>query len=439
MAEANLPASRRTRKSTGGVVAPTGQRRSWSIRFRVEGKRYTQALGRPEEGWNRARAEAALDDVLAEIRLGVWEPPSAPAPVAATAPENFHAFASRWLEEREPELRDRTKVDYRWRLSTHLLPFFAEYDLAAITVEAVDSYRRSKVREAQTLQAARDEQAKLPAKDRKTLPRPLSASSINKTIRLLAAILEQAVEYDLIAKNPAKGRRRLLRESKPSGTFLQPPQVVALLDAAAALDADARDGDSGRRAALLSVLVLAGLRIGEALDLRWRDVNLGAGRLRVTAAKTDAGVRDVVLSPALLETLTEYRARAPFIAPDDYVFATTTGARDGESNVRRRFLAGAVEGASAALAERGEETIGSISPHSLRRTFISLLLYAGIDLPRVMAEAGHTDPKMTLGLYAKVMTLGDEDFGPLLEALVGRGYRAQSGAETADSTVRAAS
>ena len=44
-----------------------------------------------------------------------------------------------------------------------------------------------------------------------------------------------------------------------------------------------------------------------------------------------------------------------------------------------------------------------VTPHSLRRTFISLLHAAGADVPYIMSQAGHTDPKMTLGLYAQVI------------------------------------
>jgi integrase len=59
-----------------------------------------------------------------------------------------------------------------------------------------------------------------------------------------------------------------------------------------------------RRAVLLEVLAGAGLRIGEALELRWRDTDLGTGTLYVRASKTGAGVREVHLTPALRETLT---------------------------------------------------------------------------------------------------------------------------------------
>jgi integrase len=85
------------------------------------------------------------------------------------------------------------------------------------------------------------------------------------------------------------------------------------------------------------------------------------------------------------------------------VFPTTAGKRDNPSNVRNRFLANSVERANVKLGKAGEESIGKATPRSLRRTFASLLLATGADVPYVMAQLGHTDPKMTLGVYAKVI------------------------------------
>lgn len=60
------------RQSPGGIVAPTGKRRSWAIRFRdANGKRHTVALGTPDEGWTRKRAEDELANVLADVRRGI--------------------------------------------------------------------------------------------------------------------------------------------------------------------------------------------------------------------------------------------------------------------------------------------------------------------------------------------------------------------------------
>ena len=105
------------------------------------------------------------------------------------------------------------------------------------------------------------------------------------------------MEYDHIPRNPAAGRKRLLRESKPSRSYLQPDQVAALLSAAGGLDAEARD--TGRRRPLLATLALAGLRISELLDLRWRDMHLPGRKLRVVAAKRASGIRELDLTPML--------------------------------------------------------------------------------------------------------------------------------------------
>lgn len=125
--------------------------------------------------------------------------------------------------------------------------------------------------------------------------------------------------------------------------------------------------------------------------------------MRIAASKTDAGIREVDLTPTLRDLLAEHRTGSSFTKPTDFVFATSEGHRDNPSNVRNRLLATAVERANATLQAEGREPIGAVTPHSLRRTFVSLLLAARADAPYVMAQAGHTDPKMTLGLYAKVI------------------------------------
>ena len=405
------------RKATGTVVPPKGQRKSWAIRFQAQGKRQTLTLGRPEDGWNRQRAEIELADVLAEVRRGLWSPP-APGSASAKVQSDptFAEFAEEWLDGASQEWRPRTEELCRWRLS-HLLPFFGALRLSEITVQEVDRYRLHKVRQRTKFEQAGQEQLARPPKGGGSLPRSLSNESINKTIRLLRAILELAVEYGYIDRNPARGRKRFLREAKPSRTYLQAGQVAALLAAAAELDEQARDGGDGRRQPLFAILALAGLRIGEALDLRWRDVNLVERKLWVAEAKTDAGVREVDLTPVLQKLLTEYRGRSRYDGPEDRVFPTKKGKRDNPSNVRNRFLDSAVKRANQRLRKEGLQEIRDITPHSLRRTFISLLLAAGADVPYVMAQAGHTDPRMTLGIYAQVIT-SKTDHGVALDGLV---------------------
>lgn len=383
------------RKATGQVIPPKDGR-AWAIRFYAYGKRRYVALGTTAEGWDRRKAEAELRHVLADVERGVWrehesEPVEAPVEVPT-----FHEFASEWLAARRGELKPRTVEDYEWALTCHLLPFFARHRLDAITVEDVDRYRAAKVREGR-----------------------LTPNVINKTLTRLAQVLEVAVEYGHLERNPARGRRRRLKSTMPKRAWIEPEQVAPLLDAAGAIDGErVRSDDPGGRRAMLATLTLAGLRIGELLALRWRDVDLASGKLRVGEAKTDAGRRTVDLSPALRDELGVHKAGARRAEPESLVFGTRSGKAQNRNNVRRRVLLAAVERANGALEDAGEEALPEgLSPHALRHTFASLLVLSGADPAYVMAQLGHTDPKFTLRVYAHALRR-QHDHGERLDALV---------------------
>lgn len=100
-----------------------------------------------EEGWDRRRAELELQNVLADVRRGIWrQPETDPRPETAPDP-TFHEFASTWFASRRGELRATTLLDYEWQLTHHLLPFFATHRLSQISVQEVDRYRQAKVHE----------------------------------------------------------------------------------------------------------------------------------------------------------------------------------------------------------------------------------------------------------------------------------------------------
>jgi integrase len=77
--------------------------------------------------------------------------------------------------------------------------------------------------------------------------------------------------------------------------------------------------------ALLATMIFAGLRVGELCGLRWADVDLASGKLRISDAKTEAGERVVDVSPMLLDGLKLHRASSRFDQPHDFVFATIRG------------------------------------------------------------------------------------------------------------------
>ncbi len=373
--------------------------RTYSLRFRVNGKRRSITLGTDAEGWSDRRAERKLEDVLAEIRVGMWRPP-APPEASDEREMTFHEFASRWWAARKGELRHKTQLDYEWQLQKHLLPFFADYPVSEIDLPLVERYREDKLIERERVRAAAE--AGHPIRDKRGQRRmPMSNGSINKTLVTLAQILESAVERGLVDSNPASGRRRRLKTSKPVRRHLEADDLKELLSVAAEMDRTSPRYRIGRRP-MIAVMAKSGLRVTEMCMLRWRDVDVHHQRLIIGHAKTDAGVREVDLSLDVMEELMTWRASCKTSDPDGFVFATVSGRPRDKDNVRQRVLGPVLRKANALREQRGLAPIAQVSPHALRRTYISLLIEAGAPLPYVMRQVGHEDSRTTLEVYAQV-------------------------------------
>jgi integrase len=160
---------------------------------------------------------------------------------------------------------------------------------------------------------------------------------------------------------------------------------------------------------LFEFLAFSGLRIGEALGLRWDDVDHGIGVIRVRQQlsrhrtpkrlKTEAGRRDVVLSAAATAILRQRREASDHLGPDDLVFCTAAGRGLDYRKVG--------EGFRAAVKASGVTIGGRVSLHSLRHGFALLLIAHGLNVVFVSRQLGHTKPTTTLGVYAHLYAQAD--------------------------------
>lgn len=385
------------RDATGQLVETKRSKGSvWGLRFRTAGgERVYETLGRSWDGMHRPEAQDAADDLRARVRLGIYQTRVERDRVAAEREAQrdesplFATFAEAWFQRRcdlgghsGDGLSRSGRADLRNILDQHLRPWFAGLRLDQIDVEEVELYAAAKRREGR-----------------------IGPTYLNKTLATLRAVMRDAVRYGRIARNPADDVR--VASVRFNGSYLDSAeQIVALIDAAGTLDRAGRLRQ-GHGRALLATLTLAGLRIDEALSLRWEDVNLAAGRLRVRGTKTAAAERSVDLLAPLRDELSALKARRD---PERtaLVFGTTNGRKDSPSNVRRRTLAGAVEVANEQLATDDRELLPQrLTPHSLRRTYASLLVALGKDPRYVMGQLGHTDPALTLRVYAREVARAD--------------------------------
>jgi integrase len=177
--------------------------------------------------------------------------------------------------------------------------------------------------------------------------------------------------------------------------------------------------DPSPRRAIVATLGLAGPRASECCALDPRDADLGNRRLAVRGTKTDAADRKVWIVDFLHEELLRYKHETGLSDPYAPLYPTATGRRRTKDNLRQRVLPAVVREANRVRRKRGAPPISEeITPHTLRRTFISLQLAYGRDVAFVQRQAGHEDPRITLRTYTEVV---DTDFGPtayILELLM---------------------
>jgi integrase len=219
---------------------------------------------------------------------------------------------------------------------------------------------------------------------------------------ILSVALSAAVRLELLPRNVAKlvSRPRIPRHEP---TVLTPAQLAKLLAAVA----------GWRLEALVVLLAGTGLRFGEAAALRWTDIDLDRGRIRLvrtvtqpkggpafSEGKTRGSRRAVPIGPNLVAALRAHRVRqaeerlaaGPAWVDDGLVFTGMHGGILANSTLRHA-LPGYCKAAGVPV----------ISPHGLRHTAATSLLAAGVH-PKIVSELlGHSSVTMTLDTYSHVL------------------------------------
>ncbi len=289
--------------------------------------------------------------------------------------------------------------------------------------ETLDEYRRDLNRA--TLYLGRRRLAEIDAPTVKAYARSLANAglkpgTVRRILAPLKACLATAVEDGHLRHNPIAGVRLAVATPKVvDGSEVEEDdtdEVKALTtEQLAELVAQVGDGWHGL---IVRLMAQSGIRIGEALGLRWQDVDSAAGRIRIRRRvrrgkvgkpKSQSGTREVPVAPKLLRELTAHRLASPYSDSTDLVFPTDTGKPCHASNLYR-WLKPAAKAAGVEWA----------AFHTLRHTAASRWLVSGIGIAQVSKLLGHHDPGFTLRTYIHVLP-SDLPAGDELAAAVGMG------------------
>ena len=280
-------------------------------------------------------------------------------------------YLSGWLD-RQAQLRESTRVSYRGHIESYLVPLLGDRPLTGLDV-----------RDVQALHAG------------------LSAAGVSTALArrvhaTLSSALTTAVDEGLIGHNPA-ARMRLPRADRYQAGVWSAGQAARFL-------AHTRSDDL---AALWRLGLVCGLRRGELLGLRWRDIDFAAGTLTVRSTRVAVGAQVVEGPPKTarsrrvlpVDRLTEHalytrrKTQAALAAeqgrlPSGYVFTDAHGAPLSPGWVSRRF--------ADLVAAAGLPTIRL---HDLRHTSATLGLAAGESLKQVSQRLGHSSIVVTADTY----------------------------------------
>jgi integrase len=309
----------------------------------------------------RMDAEGWLANERKLIELGEWTLPESRAAAKAVATATVREYADRWLAERD--LAPKTRALYRDLLDGRILPVLGDETVRAVTPATVRAW--------------------WVGLGKKTPTRNTHAYQLLKTI------FNTAREDRAVAENPC--------QIKTAGRPPKPRDVQALTPAE--LEKVAEAVSETYRAAV-PVAAWCGLRFGELIELRRKDVHVFGDRmvLKIRRAatrvdnklvigppKTDAGIRDVSVPPHVAEILRGHMKARTGRGPEAFVFTTTRGQRLSTTAFTKAVKAG--------FASVGKP---DMRVHDLRHVGATLAAQAGATTKELMRRIGHTTPAMAM-------------------------------------------
>ncbi|MGG3758296.1 site-specific integrase [Bacillus anthracis] len=299
----------------------------------------------------------------------------------------------RFLEDKMTKVKKQTLNTYRWIVEKHIIPTIGDIELTQLNPIVIQGLYNKLTKE-----------------------KVLSDENIQKVHTLINDSLKKAERWGLIGRNPAALVDRP-KAVKKEITVWNVEEVRQFLKYAK---------KGGRYYIAFLLALTTGMRQGEILGLRWKDVDFENGCVRITQTlssdgkdllpytKTKSGSRTIDLPEETVTALKmhwlfirEEREKNHFYKNLDLVVCTEFGTPTHKSNIRRVFKS---------IIEKAD--IPKIRFHDMRHTHATLLLLQGVN-PKIVSERlGHADVRITLDTYSHLLPSMQRDtaikFGKML-------------------------
>lgn len=362
----------------------------------------------------KKEAETALNDILGTIQNGTYVQP------AKITVREF--LEEQWLPAITPTVRATTLVGYKCLISAHLIPGLGSTLLQKLTPSAINTFYGKLLSEPRASRKKPKEEDKEKPVEPEDPPKPLSATTVRHVHMTLHRALRDAVRWGLLQQNPAD------KADPPAARVTEANEMKTWSAKELKKFLEATKDD--RLHPLWRTLASTGMRRGEALGLRWSDVDLGANRpsLMVRQAlvaagyevgfsepKTKRGRRTIWLDSQTVETLEvwrdvqdgERRSNPELWTETGLVFTRENGTAWHPDRISKLFE----EAVSASRLPR-------IRLHDLRHTHATIALGASIHPKVVSDRLGHSTVSFTLDVYSHCIPALAQDAADKIARLV---------------------
>jgi len=328
----------------------------------------------------------------------------------------FTDFVEIWKRDYgSKELAPSTYKRYLGILESRIIPFFGHF--------RVDKIKPTDIMQFYDLLSKDTQIVRRKDNNGKKTGKPLSPKTILEHHRLLRAMLQKAVYWQMIVSNPAE-RVQAPKTKKPKRKYYDDEQSKALISGLMELTKE-----QFKYKVAIILTIFTGVRLGELMGLEWDDINFREGIVSINRSsqyladkgvftkvpKTESSIRDVAIPDFVVSLLEEYKCwydnqKALFGElwyDSNRLFVQADGKPMHPSTISKWF--------EKFVAQIG---LPVINFHGLRHTNATLLIAQNIDVSVVAARLGHAQITTTLNFYVHPIISHNKTAGFALENLL---------------------